>query len=283
MVGDKDAIDFDLNGAEINRIERCTFINGSDDGIDLGDTTVIIRDNVFVNIQDKALSLEDNGPFGPPIATGNLIYNCGTAMALKSGVTIEEGDHNTLVGNQEGVNLFAKDDAPDGGHATLHSMIIWNNAFDVKLDELSTVSFTHSNISQGVFPGEGNISVDPQFIDVLLGDFALRPTSPCIGTGLKGSDMGAIPFAVPPVEFIRGDVDSDGDLDMTDMVVGANYLFLGGASPGCLDRLDTNDDGANDVSDVVYGLLHLFAGGDEPPAPFPNTGVDPTGDSLNCR
>jgi hypothetical protein len=282
MVGDKDAIDFDLNGSEVNRIERCLFVNSSDDGIDLGDTTVEIRDNIFVNMQDKALSLEDDGAFGASTITGNLLYNNGTAIALKSGVHVDEGHHNTLVGNQEGVSLYAKDDASDGGHATFHSMIIWNNAFDVKIDSLSTVTFTHSNISERSWPGEDNISMDPRFADVLNGDYSLTKGSPSIGTGLGGTQMGAVPFMATPTGFTRGDVDEDGNLDITDMVSAANYLFRGGVGPACRDRLDANDDGSTDVSDVVFGLLYLFAGGGEPPAPFLTEGPDPTPDALPC-
>lgn len=91
MIGDRDAIDFDFDGAERSLSEGCPMMNGADDGIDLGATSVDIRDNVFFNIQDKALFLEGNGTLGPPTVTGNIIFGCGTAMALKNGVTIDEG------------------------------------------------------------------------------------------------------------------------------------------------------------------------------------------------
>jgi hypothetical protein len=53
MVGDKDGIDFDLNGAERCAIERNLIEDGSDDGIDLQETAVDIRDNVIRNVADK--------------------------------------------------------------------------------------------------------------------------------------------------------------------------------------------------------------------------------------
>ncbi|MCZ6794951.1 MAG: CotH kinase family protein, partial [Planctomycetota bacterium] len=282
MIGDRDAIDFDFNGSERSRIEGCFFAEGADDGIDLGDATVDIIDNVFFDFQDKALSLEGNGPLGPPTVTGNLIVNCGTGIALKNGVTIADGHHNTLVGNQEGIHLFAKANASDGGHGDFHSMIVWNNTVDVQLDRLSTVSFTHSDISGRVWPGEGNISADPGFVDANGLDFSLRPGSPSIGTGKDASDMGAIPFNGAVRTFVRGDADRSGVVNISDAVRTLDFLFRKGPGSLCLDSLDSNDDGDIDVSDPIYTLLFLFAGGGEPPAPFPEAGVDSTGDGLGC-
>jgi len=282
MVGDSDAIDFDLNGTERSRIERCVLEYSSDDGIDLADATVDIRDNIMRFISDKALSLEGNGPLGPPTITGNLIHDSGTAIALKNGINIAEGNHNTLVGNQEGMNLFAKAGASDGGHGSFDSMIIWNNIFDVKLDQKSTASFAFSDIG-ALWPGTGNIDLDPDFVDVLEKDYSLSKSSPAIGAGKAGTDMGAIPYSGEPVLFIRGDGNASGAVDVADAVVVLEYLFRGKAGPTCLDRLDANDDGGVDIVDPVAVLLWLFAQGSPPRPPFPSAGSDPTSDPLSCR
>jgi hypothetical protein len=214
--------------------------------------------------------------------TGNLIYNSGTALALKSGVHVSEGHHNTVVGNQEGVNLWAKAGAADGGHGTFDSMIVWNNTADVKTDALSTAAFTFSNISSAIFPGTGNISSDPDFVGVLVGNFALRSSSPCIGTGKDGTDMGAVPFTGGGT-FIRGDSDANGGINITDVIFSLGFLFQGGEDPACMDSADSNDDGAADISDAIYTLFFLFLGGDAPPLPYPAAGPDPTADSLPCN
>ena len=82
--------------------------------------------------------------------------------------------------------------------------------------------------------------------------------------------------------FIRGDSDQTGFVDLTDAVVLLDALFRGGAQITCLDSADSNDDGNLDLSDAVYILLYLFGGGDAPPAPFPEPGLDPTADGLDC-
>ena len=56
-----------------------------------------------------------------------------------------------------------------------------------------------------------------------------------------------------------------------------SYLFLGGATPSCLDAGDSDDSGRLDLTDAVHFLSYLFLGGAAPPAPFPGCGFDPTG------
>src|SRR5262245_45738146 len=72
--------------------------------------------------------------------------------------------------------------------------------------------------------------------------------------------------------FRRGDVNQDGQLDLSDPVKVFNVLFLGDPSPGCDDALDLNDDGALDISDGIYGLAFLFTDGSQPRDPFPDCG-----------
>ena len=287
MTGNSDAIDFDGSGEGRSRIEGCIFIGSSDDGVDLGEVSVDIKDNIFVNIADKAISIEDVGDQGHPTITGNLIVRCGTGMAIKNGITISEGDHNTITECREGIALFAKDDSNEGGHATFHSVICWGNAVDVIVDDLSTVAFDFSNIGMVEWPGEGNISVDPLFSDPAGLDYTLSEGSPCLGVGREGSDMGAFGFeggGPEPEEtvFLRADANEDGTVDVSDAIATLEYLFRGGPGAECLDVLDANDDGQPDVSDAVFLLRYLFSAGAPPPAPFPKPGTDQTPDGLWC-
>ncbi|MEM7261720.1 MAG: hypothetical protein AAF488_06985, partial [Planctomycetota bacterium] len=83
--------------------------------------------------------------------------------------------------------------------------------------------------------------------------------------------------------FIRGDVNGDSTLDISDPVTALAQLFAGEVASFCPDRVDTNDDGTIDVADPIYALAHLFGGGAAPPAPFPACGPDPTDvDLLGC-
>ena len=69
--------------------------------------------------------------------------------------------------------------------------------------------------------------------------------------------------------FSRGDVDSSGLIDITDAVQILNYLFQGGAQPGCLETADVNNDTNVNLTDSVFLLTYLFLGGEPPAAPGP--------------
>jgi len=81
--------------------------------------------------------------------------------------------------------------------------------------------------------------------------------------------------------FIRGDANGNGEVDLADATSILSYLFAGSRFE-CLDALDTNDSGSVDMADAIYLLAYLFAGGAEPPPPFPQKGPDVTSDPLPC-
>ena len=85
-------------------------------------------------------------------------------------------------------------------------------------------------------------------------------------------------------DFIRGDASWDGEINIADAVMMLTVLFGGGCGTicDCPDALDANDDSANDISDPIYVLMYLFSNGNPPPPPFPACGTDPTTDSLDC-
>ncbi len=84
--------------------------------------------------------------------------------------------------------------------------------------------------------------------------------------------------------FRRGDSNVDTRFDISDAIQTLGFLFLGQPTTlGCADAADANDDGRIDLSDAIYSLGFLFLGGIPLPSPFPDCGIDPTVDSLDCQ
>ncbi len=87
---------------------------------------------------------------------------------------------------------------------------------------------------------------------------------------------------LPDGEFIRGDCNLDGMIDLGDPLSTLQHLFVGG-SPDCERACDANDDGLEDIGDAIYLLGFLFSGNPPPSAPNPDCGLDPTPDTQTCE
>ncbi|MBN1442359.1 MAG: fibronectin type III domain-containing protein, partial [Planctomycetes bacterium] len=102
----------------------------------------------------------------------------------------------------------------------------------------------------------------------------------------------APPWPMPPLRaeeadgdeplFLRGHLNADDKMDISDAVYLLSFLFLGTAEPHCLDAADANDDGSTDLTDAVRVLMLLFQGDRPLPPPTDRCGVDPTPDALGC-
>lgn len=95
-----------------------------------------------------------------------------------------------------------------------------------------------------------------------------------------GVDLGA--YAHCMVDFVRGNSDAQGAINVSVAIFALAFLFVGGTPPPCLDAADANDDGDLDISDGVRVLVFLFAGEAPPPSPFPDCGTDETEDAMDC-
>ncbi len=86
------------------------------------------------------------------------------------------------------------------------------------------------------------------------------------------------------VTFLRGDVDANGLLEITDPINNLSFQFLGNFSPPCLDAADFDDNGKVEITDPIANLSHQFIGTVPPAAPgAENCGLDATGDELTCE
>jgi hypothetical protein len=115
----------------------------------------------------------------------------------------------------------------------------------------------------------------------MSGTWCLRCFDPAVGDFVEQGCC-VIPFAPPPPEFLRGDANSDGAFDISDVIGSLGYLFQGHSVP-CLVALDSNDDETVDIGDTIFSLEALFGGGPSPWPPYQQCGVDETSGNLGCE
>ncbi len=82
--------------------------------------------------------------------------------------------------------------------------------------------------------------------------------------------------------FVRGDANGDERIDVSDAVTIVRDLFLGASLLECADHGDVDDNGEVEVTDAIRLLGYLYRGGRTPAAPFPAPGLDPTVDGFDC-
>lgn len=103
---------------------------------------------------------------------------------------------------------------------------------------------------------------------------------PTIGAGVSVTVGGGQP------PFVRGDVNQDGKVNVSDGVAIARYVFGLGTQKAkidnCKDSADANDDGTITTADALYVLNYLFTGGPAITAPTGSCGTDTTADTLDC-
>ena len=97
------------------------------------------------------------------------------------------------------------------------------------------------------------------------------------------TSLGARSVHADTPQFVRGDADTNGLLEVTDPIALLNFFFLGVGSIPCRDAGDADDNGQHCLTDAIYILNFVFLGGPSPIAPFPDCGVDPTDDLLDCE
>ncbi|MGB1071552.1 MAG: dockerin type I domain-containing protein, partial [Planctomycetota bacterium] len=102
----------------------------------------------------------------------------------------------------------------------------------------------------------------------------------------QGVDIGAVERQScgdgDSLDFIRGDCDGNGSIDLADAVALLDYLFTGG-SLTCLATADVNDDSDLNLADPGTLLAYLYIGGSAPPEPFTSCGQDPDGSLIACE
>lgn len=155
------------------------------------DASLLVNlERVIIEQCGKAFEIDATGitnhPDTPPTAYGTLVCTDSLIRDNGSGVTgFGSGDPGanwvsldiwrcTFTGNA-GMAITAGWDA----HANVRNSILFGNGGDISGDTV----VRYSNTEHSTFPGIGNISTDPLFLDPFGGDHRLVFGSPCVDRG----------------------------------------------------------------------------------------------------
>lgn len=116
-------------------------------------------------------------------------------------------------------------------------------------------------------PGVG-AGVCPLEIDLGVGQ-GIGAGAPIVATD---TDFCLAPVPLQAADFVRGDTNGDGVIDVADIVFVAKWAAAVGVVGTCSAAADTNRDLSVDIADAVYLASYLFAAGAPPAAPFASCG-----------
>jgi len=83
-------------------------------------------------------------------------------------------------------------------------------------------------------------------------------------TGYGNSETSADYVTIKYIQFLRGDANGDGVIDLGDVLYIISYLYKGGPEPLPLEAGDCSCDGVVDLGDVLYLISYLYKGGPPP-------------------
>jgi hypothetical protein len=160
-----------------------------------------------------------------------------------------------------GPGSFNEELALEGYTITLHALDGYSWTFDSADVEGNDSMIIANRFNGEPLPGER---------------FPLRLVGPGLPGREKVSQVVRIELSGFPEEpeFIRGDVNGDGVINIADPIRLLSYLFRIPEPPGCQDAADSNNDGDLDIVDAIGILGYLFAAEPPLPAPFPGCGPD---------
>jgi hypothetical protein len=176
-----------------------------DDGIDTLGSDIVVQDCIIRGCKDKGISV-----FGGEttllhclLAGNNLAPEDPTiasiaAKSFEGGTAVVNIDHTTIIASRSpgrvdaGIQSHNKYAVKTGTirYYVTNSIVDATQPVSVQAPYLaSDIHISYSDLVGAAWPGIGNLTADPQFLDMEHNNFRLRDTSPCLGKASPDSLM----------------------------------------------------------------------------------------------
>ncbi len=198
---------FELQSSPAGSVLRhCTFrncLNPNSDGVDMNGCIGVLIDSCRIyNVTDKAISsgsaTSETDPTSVGLVVSNtLIHTANIGIGIKDSGTASLFQ-NTISDVVDGVAVYAKFTEVGGAVTNGANNILWGVTNAIRATNDGTVTLVFSDLQNTNWPGEGNISADPLFLNAPLRDFRLATNSPARHAGTGGRDLGpSFPVGAP--------------------------------------------------------------------------------------
>jgi hypothetical protein len=190
---------------QLCRLARSVIAGTDDDGVDTLGSDVLIEDCVIRGCKDKAVSvfggqttLRRSLVVGNNLAPEDPTVASIVAKSNEGETTVVHIDHTTLVATRApdavdaGIQSHNKSGVKTGRilYYATNSIVDATMPVYVQPPYLqSDIHISYCDIVGVEWPGDGNISADPRFVDPEHGDYRLDALSPCIGAADPDSPL----------------------------------------------------------------------------------------------
>lgn len=142
-----------------------------------GNSAAVIRNNEIYDNGYHGISIK--GETSSRIINNTIVSNGYNGFYPRLGAQ-PVFQNNIVVKNKDGIDVTTK--SGSDGNPSLAYNNVWEN---------------EERNYEGLDQPPTDISLDPEFVDLEGRDFNLKSTSPCIGAGKEGDDLGANPYNSP--------------------------------------------------------------------------------------
>jgi len=175
----------------------------------------------------------------------------------------------------EGTTITVTWDPPSGGPEPTNYVVLRGNAGEVP------PGVTYTEIHEG--PANELTLTDSGLDPRIAYCYVVRSKDTTTGATSVDSNEACATTGTDEAIFRRGDADTNGTVELTDVIRALSWQFVGGVEIPCLDAADIDDDGEITLTDAIRSLNYQFVGVagtmPEPPGPL-ECGPDAGPDSL---